>query len=150
MYQLGYKEGLKNPTDDDTIIATEITRAQYDKQRDDSLIMPVFEAAVDTMEGREGNCLKETKMDIKKIIKEELQAVLKEAEANHAFGIGMEIVEDWRPWASSPGAITKAWQSLFEALDELPNGVTIAKQLQKISNDYLERYEKQQDERYAK
>ena len=72
---------------------------------------------------------------------------LEEAEASHAFGIGMEIVEDWRPWASSPGAITKAWQSLFEALDELPNGVTIAKQLKEISNDYLERYEKQQDER---
>ena len=87
------------------------------------------------------------KTKLKKIIKEELESVLKEAEANHAFGIGMEIVEDWRPWASSPGAITKAWQSLFEALDELPNGVTIAKQLKEISNDYLERYEKQQDER---
>ena len=117
------------------------------------------------------------KAQIRKIIKEEMQRYLKEfdipqtptdkgremgqdptgdetstlgleeAEASHAFGIGMEIVEDWRPWASSPGAITKAWQSLFEALDELPNGVTIAKQLQKISNDYLERYEKQQDER---
>ena len=87
---------------------------------------------------------------LRKIIKEELQSVLKEAEASHAFGIGMEIVEDWRPWASSPGAITKAWQSLFEALDELPNGVTIAKQLKEISDDYLKSYEKQQDERYAK
>ena len=121
--------------------------------------------------------MKTTKKRLHKLIKEEMQRYLKEfdipqtptdkgrkmgqdptgdetstlgleeAQATHAFGIGMEIVEDWRPWASSPGAITKAWQSLFEALDELPNGVTIAKQLQKISDNYLKSYEKQQNER---
>tara|TARA_R110000744_G_scaffold296676_1_gene406589 strand:+ start:61 stop:411 length:351 start_codon:yes stop_codon:yes gene_type:complete len=71
---------------------------------------------------------------------------LEEAEASHAFGIGMKIVEDWRPFASSPGAITKAWQSLFEALDELEKagkgGLKIAKQLKEISDNYLKDYGK--------
>ena len=85
------------------------------------------------------------KAKLKKIIKEELQTVLKEAEAT-PFRIGMKIVEDWRPFASSPGAITKAWQSLFEALDELEKagkgGVKIAKQLKEISDNYLKDYGK--------
>jgi len=90
--------------------------------------------------------MKITKTRLKKIIKEELQTILKEAEAT-PFRIGMKIVEDWRPFAGSPGAFAKAWQSLFEALDELPNGVEIAKQLQKISDDHLKSSTKQQSER---
>jgi hypothetical protein len=92
--------------------------------------------------------MKITKTRLKKIIKEELQTVLKEAEAT-PFRIGMKIVEDWRPHAGSPGAFAKAWQSLFQALDDLPDGegMKIATQLKEISDDYLKSSMEQQDER---
>ena len=77
---------------------------------------------------------------------------LEEAPATHAFRIGMEIVKSWRPHAGSAGAFAKAWQSLFEALDELEEGQgeKIAQQLQKISDDHLKSYTKQEDENYER
>ena len=84
------------------------------------------------------------KTKLKQIIKEELQTVLKEDEASHASVIGLKIAESWEAQGK------EAWQSLFKALDERSDGVKIAQQLQKISDDYLKIYTKQEDERYER
>tara|TARA_Y100000310_G_C20263981_1_gene614963 strand:+ start:156 stop:566 length:411 start_codon:yes stop_codon:yes gene_type:complete len=69
---------------------------------------------------------------------------LEEAETSDASVIGLEIAESWEAHSK------EAWQSLFKALDERSDGVNIAKQLQKISDDYLKSYTKQEDEDYAR